>query len=126
MPLDPRDKVAIIARYEGRLADGHGTAHTLGTSFEAMEERYTEVVKLIKPDVGSSLLDVGCGLGGLRKHLPPSITSYHGIDIVSSFLPRIEGRDTYDVVDITTDPIDEYDYDGIDLDWEFPDHPTEA
>lgn len=110
MPLDPRDKAAIIARYEGRLAKGISEHYALGTNYEAMIERYKAVVGLIRPDIGSSLLDVGCGFGRLRDYLPPSITNYHGIDIVSAFLPRVEGHDTFDVADITADPIDEYDY----------------
>ena len=105
--IDPRDKAAIIARYEGRLADDRGKAYTLGTNFEAMVNRYAAVIKLIKPDAGSSLLDVGCGFGLLRDYLPPSITSYTGIDIVEALLPP---GDDYAVLDITAEPIDEYDY----------------
>ena len=107
MPLDPRDKATIIARYEARMAEGRGDSYTLGTSLDAMNERYKAVVGLVKPDIGSSLLDVGCGFGHLREYLPPSITSYTGVDIVEAMLP--EGDD-FKVLDITADPIDDYDY----------------
>ncbi len=107
MPLDLRDKAAIIVRYEGRLAEDRGEHHALGTNYETMIERYKAAVGLIRPDMGSSLLDVGCGFGRLREHLPQSITSYTGIDIVEAMLPD---GDEYRVLDITADPIEKYDY----------------
>lgn len=107
LTLDPRDKAAIIARYEGRLAEGISENHALGTNYGTMIDRYKAAVGLIRPDMGSSLLDVGCGFGRLRDHLPSTITSYTGVDIVEAMLPE---DDDYKVLDITADPIDEYDY----------------
>lgn len=107
MPLDPRDKAAIIARYEGRLADNISESHALGTNYETMIARYKAAAGLIKPGRGASLLDVGCGFGRLRDYLPSSITSYAGVDIVKAMLPK---GDDFKVLDITADDIDEYDY----------------
>lgn len=56
-------------------------------SARGQAERFAAVVAAITPEAGETLIDYGCGLGGLIDHLPADVL-YTGYDWASGMLRR--------------------------------------
>ena len=94
--MEPADRAAYVARYEGRLAEHGHSPRTLGWGGLGREAVRFEVMREAVEAAGAeSVLDVGCGFADLHDHLRAHgyAGAYHGIDIVPGLLAQARSRD---------------------------------
>ncbi|HWW62936.1 MAG TPA: class I SAM-dependent methyltransferase [Thermoanaerobaculia bacterium] len=114
--MDERDRLALIARYESRLARHGRTPEALGWGKSGKQEiRFAVLAAAAIAQPESSVLDVGCGFADLYDFLVAHgwRGRYTGVDLVPGLLevardrhPQLELRE----LDITTAQLGAHDF----------------
>lgn len=110
-----RDKSRIIERYNARIAASGASFAALNSGTEDRRELRFRILTEVGITSGSSVLDLGCGLGDFSGFLDG-----HGIDVdytgydinpqlVEEARARYPGR-TFEVRDILQQPFPDFDY----------------
>src|SRR4051812_25282500 len=89
MMLISKDKEQIVSYYRDCLAtNGFGSPKALDWTNRHTQNLRFSILEKVSSLEGSSILDVGSGLGGLFEYLSPRIKNfeYLGIDIMPEFV----------------------------------------
>lgn len=114
--MNELDKQRIIARYDRRLTEHpDDDSLVLATGADGRHAMALQCLVDVGVFSGSSLLDVGCGLGALYDHLlAQNVTcDYTGYDINPQLIERARIRHpdaTFEVRDILHDPHPNFDF----------------
>lgn len=100
-----------VGRYYADKLREHGPTH-LGVdwnSIESQRERFEQLTSVVDRDVPYSLLDWGCGYGGLLDHLIArgDEVDYRGYDVSPEMVASARGRQSRDGGCVFTDELDE-------------------
>jgi ubiquinone/menaquinone biosynthesis C-methylase UbiE len=114
--MDDRDKQRIIARYDQRLAEHpDDDARALAVGAGGRHAMALQCLVDVGITSGSTVLDVGCGLGALHEHLLAQhiACTYTGYDINAKLIETARRRhpDTaFEVRDILHEDFPEFDF----------------
>jgi ubiquinone/menaquinone biosynthesis C-methylase UbiE len=114
--MDERDKQRIIARYDQRLAQfPDDDARTLAVGADGRHAMALQCLVDVGIESGSTVLDVGCGLGALYQHLLANSIdcTYTGYDINGQLIERARQRypnTAFEVRDILEEDFPEVDF----------------
>lgn len=75
------------AAWSARAARAATSWEACGWSRQSQPTRFDKIVGLLDPQPGDTLLDWGCGTGGLLNHLPAGV-DYVGYDWASGMIER--------------------------------------
>ena len=114
--MDERDKQRIVSRYDQRMAE-HPDDDTRALAVGADGRHAMALQCLVDVGIasGTSVLDVGCGLGALHEHLLAGAVacSYTGYDINPHLIERARLRHpdtTFEVRDILQEEFPQFDF----------------
>ncbi len=116
MALAGQDRpIDVPAFYAARLATHGETPEAVGWPNREKQELRFEVLCAIAPLSGSSVLDIGCGLGDLRAYLEQTRAcgGYRGVDICPELVEAARRRDpqgNYDTADVLKQKMQPADY----------------
>lgn len=108
--MNPLDRKATIERYQRRLREHGAGLEAMASGVSSRQQIRFEVLQSIGIADGSSVLDLGCGLGDFQQWLKTNETrvQYTGYDLVPDFIDQAALRHPdarFEVRDIHNDGI---------------------
>jgi len=114
--MDNRDKQRIIARYDQRLAQHpDDDARALAVGADGRHAMALQCLVDVGIASGTTVLDVGCGLGALHEHILTNdiVCAYTGYDINPQLIEAAQRRHpnaAFEVRDVLEEDFPEFDF----------------
>ena len=111
--MNPLDRTATIERYRRRLQEHGAGLQAMASGISSRQQIRFDVLQSIGINSGSSVLDLGCGLGDFHRWLKSQDieADYTGYDLVPEFIEQAENLyldASFSVRDIHSDGIDSH------------------